>query len=185
MAVQHRLPMPEHPECSYDASDIEGSSIGIALVRRVAHTASLAPDPPLAAPRGWLIPGGGPVRRLRVAVTHLRLDRRLAEGADPAGSTALALRARQLTSRGFRERLASSIDDLLRDANRASIDAAHSELRHITEILRGPAPVYARGVALSRALVWDGRSPLYGPSEVGTAWYWAYLARQALEGRDW
>ena len=43
--------------------------------------------------------------------------------------------------------------------------------------------MYARGVALSDALVHDGQSPLYGVWEAGSAWYWTRLAADALEGR--
>ena len=138
---------------------------------------------------------GGIVRWLRVAVTRHWLDRRLAEGFDPASSGALAARARQLTSRRVRERTARVIDELARDTARpprcsaavtpvrSSLWLAHSQLRHIAQILRDPAPVYARGVALSRALVYDGSSPLYAPADAVSAFYWAETAIDALEGR--
>jgi hypothetical protein len=122
------------------------------------------------------------------------LDRLLAEGADPGRSAALALRARQLTSRHSRDRLAKSIDHLVRVADcpprwspigqpaHPSVHAARTHLQRVSEILRGSSLVYARGVALSDALVHDVESPLYCASEAESAWYWAQLATHALEG---
>ena len=106
----------------------------------------------------------------------------------------MAIRARQLTSPKMREKLAASIDRLLRTAEASSkfnvrvapdthaISAARAHLQLISEILHGQELVYARGVALSIALLRDPDSPLYLPSETGSAWYWAQLATQALEG---
>ncbi|MGB0094795.1 MAG: hypothetical protein WBP81_19960 [Solirubrobacteraceae bacterium] len=43
--------------------------------------------------------------------------------------------------------------------------------------------VYAHGAALTAALLYDDESALYIGAEAGSAWYWAELATQALEGR--
>lgn len=141
------------------------------------------------------IPDRALLLRLRVAAGRHRLDRLLAAGADPAGTRALALRARPLTSRHERDRLAISIGDLLRTGDsrprwssavppcRGAIDAAEPELRRMAEILSGCAPVYARGVALSDALVHDGQSPLYGTRETAAAWDCARRTVAALQGR--
>ncbi len=106
----------------------------------------------------------------------------------------MAIRARQLTSPKIREKLAAAIDRLLRTAEASSkfsvgvapeedaISAARAHLQLISEILAGQDLVYAHGVALTIALLRDPDSPLYLPSETGSAWYWAQLAIQALEG---
>lgn len=164
-------------------------------MRRGVGTSSLdwrlSPAPSAACS----IPGGALLLRLRVAAGRHRLDRLLAAGADPAGSQGLALRARQLTSRRERDRLARSIRDLFRAGDsrprwssavppcRSAIDVAGPELRRIAEILSGCAPVYARGVALSDALVHDGQSPLYGTRETASARDCARRTVAALAGR--
>lgn len=167
---------------------------GPGIVRQPAFSADFDAQCAFAEPRARPIPGTRSLRRLRVAATRRRLDRQLAEGADPAGSPSLALRARQLTSRRHREMIADSLDQLVRAAERpprwgsavspvrGSIDAARTELAQISEALRSPVPAYARGVALSEALVHDGQSPLYGAFEAASAWYWARLAILALKG---
>ncbi len=140
------------------------------------------------------IPSGRVLPRLWVAIRHRGLDWRLAEGADPALSRTLALRARQLTGRKEREKLASSIIARIREAerhrpfgvtagpSRQCIRAARDELRQMAELLLDPGPVYARGVALGWALLRCPDSPLYESSEADSAWYWARLASEALEG---
>ena len=140
------------------------------------------------------IPEGGVFSRLWVAIRHRWLDWRLAEGADPAMSRALALRARQLTGRKERQKLACSIINRIREVDdprpfgvtaspsRRCVRAARAELREMAELLLDPGPVYARGVALGWALLRSPDSPLYDGSEADSAWYWAKLASEALEG---
>lgn len=157
-----------------------------ALKLRPARATS-APTPPprrLIAVLAWL----------QVSFLRHRLDLLLADGADPTSSPALWLRSRELTSRRTRDRLAASIEDLLRSsdpgrrwdarilASRRSLSAAGPDLRRIAVLLRSSAPVCAHGVALSSALVHDGSSPLYGVGEAGAAWYWSFLAAEALQG---
>lgn len=132
--------------------------------------------------------------RLRVVACRRRLDQSLAEGADPRASAALTLRARQLTGRRARNWIARSLDELMQDAaprdrwsSRVrpacrSVDSARAHLHRICDLLRGPGPVHARGVALTIALLSDAASPLYSSSETASAWYWARLTVDALEG---
>lgn len=136
----------------------------------------------------------GVFSKLWVAIRHRWLDWRLAEGEDPAMSKALALRARQLTGRKERNKLACSIMHRIREVDnprpfgvtaspsRRCIRAARAELREMAELLLDPGPVYARGVALGWALLRSPDSPLYDGSEADSAWYWARLASDALEG---
>ncbi len=142
----------------------------------------------------YRIPSGGLFSRLWVAVRHRWLDWRLAEGADPVNSKTLALRARQLTSRKQRDKLAWSIINRIREIDdprpfgvtaspsRRCVRAARAELRQMAEVLLDPGPVYARGVALGWALLRSPDSPLFDGSESDSAWYWARLASEALEG---
>lgn len=132
--------------------------------------------------------------RVWTALWRRRLDRKLAGGADPSRSRALALRARQLTCPKARTRLADAIERRIRAAEEppkfspqvppagASVRAASAELNSIAQLLRSPLVVYARGVALAAALINDGESPLFCSSESASAWYWAQLALGALEG---
>jgi hypothetical protein len=134
------------------------------------------------------------LHRARAKLWHRWLDQRIAQGDDPAGSAALATRARQLTSRRMRGKLVAAIEDLVATVEdpalfsprigpeHEAVLAAREHLRQICAILESDEPVYARGVALTIALIRDPDSPLYIPAEVGSAWYWAQLATQALQG---
>lgn len=141
-----------------------------------------------------VIAGDSMLRSLWVALAHRRLDRRIAQGTDPMRSAAIAVRSRQLTNRKVRDKLADTIDRLLRSADEpsprssmvhpavVSVRAARVQLVRISEILHSDDLVYARGVALSGALLFDGESPLYSASQAGAAWHRAQLAVRALEG---
>lgn len=121
---------------------------------------------------------------MTVAMTHLRvlahrgrLDRALADGADPHADEQLELRAAQLERRASRDRLAKGLERVLAAAetpavsfsaaaplDRGAIRAARPLLTAVTRELRGDAPVRAQGVALAGRLVVDGNGPLYRPS---------------------
>ncbi len=99
------------------------------------------------------------------------LDCALAGGADPAGSAQLAARAAWLTSGKARAEIATGLERLLeagtetrRWAVRPSprrIEANSTELDELAGRLRGPEPLYARGIATLRQLVTDGTGPAY------------------------
>jgi hypothetical protein len=101
-----------------------------------------------------------------------KFDRELGAGADPAGAPALAAHAARLTTKGARSTVAASIERLL-DAHAYrcrlwgvlpftdALGANESELRELADVLRGPAPVYAQGVAKLRWLLADGTGPVY------------------------
>jgi hypothetical protein len=115
-----------------------------------------------------------PPRSARVAARVLggRLDRELIEGADPASSPRLAARAAMLTSRSTRSELADGLDVVLASAQRppsrrrvlprhASVLANAALLRELSNVLRGPAPLYASGIARIHQLLTDGTGPMY------------------------
>jgi hypothetical protein len=134
------------------------------------------------------------LRRLWVRVRRRWLDFLIARGADPVRSATLQLRVRQLTDPRMREALCRRLEGVLRCADRAPrwglfiaperacVDAARDELQAIAEILGDGSLVYARGVAMTSALIHDAESPLFDPRQAVSAWYWAQLARRALEG---
>lgn len=122
--------------------------------------------------------------RLRLALTvwwrGAELDRRLADGEDPASSDALALRARRITTARSRARLAGGLAGAVRSAGgeravfTAAIRPQSPELLEAGALiatlerrLRAPEPVAPRGVAIVSSLLIDGNSPLYLPAEPG------------------
>ena len=128
---------------------------------------------------------------LRVRVNRLPLDDRLAHGAGPTSSDALALRADQL----MRERLelAGMIERALESARRpAPAFSAQAPLRReeirdcaddllaLAHRLREAVPTDVRGVALASCLLTDGASPLY-LERAGSLRYAVRSARLALD----
>jgi len=107
------------------------------------------------------------------------LDRSLMEGADPVSSPRLAARAAQLTSRASRDELAEGLGSALRSAQRsrrsssaltrrAPVLANAALLAELAGVLRGPAPLYAGGIARVRRLLTDGTSPMYTSPDAST-----------------
>ncbi len=126
-----------------------------------------------------------------------RLDRQLAEGADPADTDELALRARQLTSQSYRRTLADSFDEVMAIADglgprisaapplqSREVRAARSALLDLSRTLREDAPVAPSGVAQAQRLLTDGMGPLYVESYNDALWQAVRQARAALEGHD-
>jgi hypothetical protein len=127
--------------------------------------------------------------RLRTRWGRDALDEKLAFGADPTESRELALRAAQLRSKPWRDRIATQIERVLDDARhqprgraaevvllrRSEISAHAPELSALTARLRADVPIDARGVAMAARLVSDGTGPLYRdgvgslPEAVGAA----------------
>lgn len=114
--------------------------------------------------------------RWRARLRRAQLDRLLARGADPLTKPELQWRARQLTSRRNRRRLAKEIERVLDAAktlpllggsaaplNRVEIAPCRELLEALASDLRGAEPVALRGMALTAQLLHDGCSPLYAP----------------------
>jgi hypothetical protein len=129
---------------------------------------------------------------LLARVRSASLDGALIVGADPADSPQLAARALELTSPRCRAALADGLERLSQAARRPSsklrvrprrgvAQTNESRLRELAGVLRGPAPLYARGLALLNRLLVDGTGPAY----VGDADALASClarARAALDG---
>lgn len=110
--------------------------------------------------------------RLLARARSFSLDRKLVGGADPAGSTALAARAAELTSVGSRDSLARALErqlsavqepprrSRLRPDARAVL-ANESTMRRLAERLRSMEPLYARGIAHVHALLSNANSPAF------------------------
>jgi hypothetical protein len=110
--------------------------------------------------------------RLRARLQAGSLDRRLAEGAAPEASVALALHAARVYGPSQRQLLADSLTRLsnvsdstsarLRvPVDREAVRRARNELHAVADRLIADAPVSVRGVARVRLLIADGTGPLY------------------------
>ena len=133
--------------------------------------------------------------RAHVAVRHRVLTRRLAEGADPLSSPALALRARQLTSDRSRRSLGRSLRHAVFDAHhpaparrafglmrRGAVIDAEAAIDRLVKRLRSPVPITAEGAAMVERMLSDGRwSPMYSPSGPGALRWMVVVVTAALE----
>ncbi len=145
--------------------------------------------------------GMGRWQRIRIALIAWwragRLDSQLAEGTSPRTSAALALRAHRITEPQNRIRVADGLARAIRDADattpgfsaavrphRQEVRAARTVLATLERRLRAPEPVTARGVALLLALLTDGTSPLYRPTEPGALGSQLRAAAASLEPPD-
>jgi len=108
--------------------------------------------------------------RLAAVLRAGAIDRELIAGADIAGSSRRQVRAARLTSRPARLALAAGLERLIGAGSPArmrvrppqeSIRAAAPALRELSAQLRGPTPLYARGLAMLNELLADGSGPLY------------------------
>ena len=134
---------------------------------------------------------------LRAAVaTHRRsLTRELSEGANPASSPALSLRAEELTSQRRRRSLACvlrrTVDEALHPlprrasfglARRSAVIDAQDAIDVLVKRLYSPEPVAAEGVALVERMLGDGAwSPLYNATPSGALRQLVVVATAALE----
>lgn len=135
----------------------------------------------------------GAATRLAARMRRLALDRRLAEGADPARSTALAARAAQLAGPRGRNRVAGALERLALTATlpvrplqvrptRSAAARNRDQLLELAGALRQPGLLYARGIAILELIVIDGTGPAYtDPSGEGLARQ-LELAAEALAG---
>ncbi|MFZ0041272.1 MAG: hypothetical protein WAK93_08195 [Solirubrobacteraceae bacterium] len=127
---------------------------------------------------------GAPWRRLALVVAvHSRameLDRLLAAGAASEQSPAIAQRARMLTGRRSRRRLAAGLTRALVSArsdcsgfsaavapDARAVLAARPVLRALERRLGDARPIRAQGAAMLSILLTDGTSPLYRGSDPG------------------
>jgi hypothetical protein len=117
----------------------------------------------------------GLTARLAARVRGHALDRALIEGADPAATEQLAARAARLTSTSMRREVARGLDRLALDWREAprrwqvrpfqrAAAANAPELHALAERLRGPGPLYARGIAMLSKLLTEGTGPAYTDS---------------------
>jgi hypothetical protein len=129
--------------------------------------------------------------RLRVRLSRLELDDRLAHGADPTSTPELRLRAAQLLEQ--RAEVASAVERSIGDARRptpvfsarvplrrAELLECAGDLAALAQRLRQGGPADVRGVAMARVLMTDGASPLYLKSDVSLR-YAVRSARLALD----
>ncbi len=114
----------------------------------------------------------GRLARLAARARAGSLDRALIAGADPARSPQLSARAALLTSPRTRTAIAGGLERLVEAARGprgrwcavsagAPLLASAAELLELAELLRGRAPLYARGVAMLNELISDGTGPAY------------------------
>ncbi len=129
-------------------------------------------------------------------VAHRRsLTRELSEGANPASSPELTLRAEQLTSDRTRRTLARSLRRTVHEARHpaprrvgfalvrrgALMDAADA-IDVLVKRLHSPGPIAAEGAALIERMLSDGAwSPLYSTAPAGALRRLVILATAALE----
>ena len=132
--------------------------------------------------------------RIRTRLGRARLDRELANGADPAGSDELALRADQLGSPAERARIANGLVEALGDVYRGppmtigerpqrEVLAAADEIRALALRLRDTQPLAVSGVAMAARLADDRSSPLrrYGAVDPDEAIASAHAALGAAQ----
>lgn len=137
-----------------------------------------------------------PLKLRAYTVTHRQsLTRELSEGASPASSPALALRAEQLTSerrcRTLARSLRHTVDEALYPlprramfglARRSAVLDARDAIDVLVKRLRSPEPVAAEGVALIERMLSDGAwSPLYNAGPEGALRRLVVMATAALE----
>ncbi len=141
---------------------------------------------PYASQYGTAAPSGDAARRLHarflMALQRSELTRVLAEGADPAASPQLALRAEQLTSTRNRRVLARAMRRTIDEAHRpplarsrvviirrGAVLDAEGAIRTMIARLTSPHPVQAQGMAMAERILTNAdASPLYNPAERGT-----------------
>jgi len=118
--------------------------------------------------------------RVNAAWHSVTLDRELADGVNPETSAARALRAKNLTSRRGRSRVADGLAGAVRSVTEPSSGLTAALRPHGSEVLnarsvitalerrlRGSSPVSAQGVAMLETLLTDPASPLYRAARPG------------------
>jgi hypothetical protein len=119
---------------------------------------------------GLIARAASPWDRLAARVRAGRLDIKLAAGASPEGSLALAVRAQHLVQTRARHEIARGMQRILYTADRGRsavpvcderIRSCSAEFSELISRLLTPGPVCAQGVAQARALVTDACGPVY------------------------
>lgn len=152
---------------------------------------ALPPHSSLARSRGLMCPRAAV--RLAARARRLELDRRLASGADPAGSALLAARAAQLARPGARARLAGALERFALAAQlppgaftasplRSAVGRNRDGLLELAGSLRRPELLYARGIALLELILIDGTGPAYADRSGEGLALQLQLAADALAG---
>ncbi|MGO9958423.1 MAG: hypothetical protein ACLP50_21060 [Solirubrobacteraceae bacterium] len=142
---------------------------------------------------GLLAPGRA--TRLLARLRRIELDRALAAGADPDSSRQIAARAAQLTSPGARAWIADGLERLAGAADapagrarvlpsRVAVRANRAALLELADVLRGGAPLYARGVAMLASVITDGTGAAYTDARGEALTRQLELARARLGGRE-
>ena len=122
------------------------------------------------------------------------LDRQLAAGCDPEADAALEARARRITSRRSRRRLADGLARVQRTVeparpaftaaarlDAAEVLAARSVLASLERRLRDADQIAAPGAAMLGLLLTDCTGPLYHPTGPGELGSWLRAAAAALD----
>jgi hypothetical protein len=122
----------------------------------------------------------------------IRLDRRLAEGADPHISRALERRAHRLAR--SRQSIAAGIEGVVVEADappsgssaavpvqREQVLAARSELLRLAAALRNGHEPDVRAVAMASVLLTDGAGPVFAPHPDGALRELASRAASSVE----
>jgi len=134
--------------------------------------------------------------RLEVFVTRGLLDRRIAAGDRRGSNRALSLRASQLVDSRTREGVARNLRHVVDYADRReshfvisavvidriAVRRGREPILGLAEHLEGHVPVHARGVALAKELLTDGRSPLFNPNGERTVVQAIWQIEDALGG---
>jgi hypothetical protein len=126
-------------------------------------------------------------------VSRFALDQALAAGVDPSTCGRLGRRARSLRKPKSRHKIAADIERTLEAAdnrpprlsaaaplNRRAIRELRPLLLTLADDLRADEPVEPRGVAITRQLLMDSCSPLYGQVDPGELEEEVRRARAAL-----
>jgi hypothetical protein len=147
-------------------------------------------------------PGSEPTlaQRLRVHLHRGRLDQQIAEGFDPAAFEDRALRARQLGGVPARRRVARSLRDVVKAAERpAPLSSAvpvsrravlqwREALLGLAERLERPEPVNPCGVARALVVLTNGGGPLYvreAAGSMGESVWWIADGLDPCPPHDW
>jgi hypothetical protein len=140
-------------------------------------------------------PAAGIQLRIKVRGRRGALTRQLADGADPASSPELSLRATQLISDRRRRQMARSLRRTITDArqpaitraaisivNRHAVLEADDALQATIARLASPDPVAAKGMAMLERVMSDGiSSPMYNVVEPGTLRRHLLVAKAELD----
>jgi hypothetical protein len=132
---------------------------------------------------------------LRATLHRSSLTEQLSEGADPASSAELAIRARRLVSARERRMLARTLQRTVEEARQPRVNlfgitpvcrrevlAAEEPMRVMIDRLRDSRPVAAEGMALIERIITDGTwSPLYNLTTPGALRRLTVLSTAALE----